>query len=103
MTEQTAKLQIFPKEYQADIERAVQILRKGGCSEVHVFGSVAEGRTRKGSDIDLAVRGCRPESFFSLLGELLTELEHPVDLVDLDRESRLVGFLQKHRLLVHVG
>ena len=103
MTGQISTLQIFPEDYRADIERAVQILRRGGCSEVHVFGSVAEGRTRKGSDIDLAVRGCQPERFFSLLGELLTELEHPVDLIDLDRESRLVGFLQKHWLLVHVG
>ena len=95
--------QVFSEEYREDIERAVEILREGGCREVHVFGSVAEGRTRKGSDIDLAVRGCPPRSFFSLLGKLLTELEHPVDLLDLDRESRLVEFLQKHELLVHVG
>ena len=76
MTVQASGLEVFPEEYRADIER---------------------------SDLDLAVRGCPPRSFFPLLGELLTELEHSVDLVDLDRESRLVGFLQKHELLVHVG
>lgn len=103
MTIQASGLEVFPEEYRADIERAVQILREGGCQEVHVFGSVAQGRTREGSDLDLAVRGCPPRSFFPLLGRLLTELEHPVDLVDLDRESRLVDFLQRHEMLVHVG
>jgi len=61
-------LETFPKAYRADIERAVQILREGGCQEVHVFGSVAEGRIRKGSDLNLAVRGCPPRNFFPLLG-----------------------------------
>jgi predicted nucleotidyltransferase len=103
MTIQASGLEVFPEEYRADIERAVQLLKTGGCREVYVFGSVVEGRTREGSDLDLAVRGCPPGSFFPLLGELLTELEHSVDLVDLDREPRLVGFLQKHELLVHVG
>ena len=102
MTVQASGLEVFPEEYRADIERAVQILRAGGCREVYVFGSVAEDRTREGSDLDLAVRGCPPRNFFPLLGRLLIELDHSVDLVDLDRGSRLVGFLQKHELLVHV-
>ena len=95
--------EVFPAEYRPDIERAIEILREGGCREILVFGSVAEGQTRKGSDIDLAVRGCPPGDFFKLLGRLLMELRHPVDLVDLDREPRLAGFLERHELLVHVG
>ena len=103
MTVPASGLEVFPEEYRTDIERAVQILRAGGCREVYVFGSVAEDRTREGSDLDLAVSGCPPRNFFPLLGRLLTELDHSVDLIDLDRESRLVGFLQNHELLVHVG
>ena len=103
MTSHPSALDTFVPEYRADIERAIEILKGGGCTEVHVFGSVAEDRTRVGSDIDLAVRGCPPGSFFSLLGSLLMELEHPVDLVDLDRVPRLTSFLQRHELLVHVG
>jgi predicted nucleotidyltransferase len=103
MIVRAAELGAMPEEYRADIERAVRILKEGGCSEVHVFGSVADGRSREESDIDLAIRGCPPGKFFSLLGKLLSELKHPVDLIDLDRDSRLVSFLQKHELLVHVG
>ena len=103
MKSRETNLESFPQEYRSDIERAVEILKEGGCREVHVFGSVAEGRAREGSDLDLAVGGCPPRSFFRLLGRLLTELEHPVDLVNLDTASRLREFLRKHELLVHVA
>ncbi len=103
MTASPSTLDAFVLEYREDIESATRILKEGGCQEVHVFGSVAEDRPRAGSDIDLAVRGCPPGAFFALLGSLLMELEHPVDLVDLDREPRLAALLQKHGLLVHVG
>ena len=103
MTVSELGLDRFPPEYHVDIRRAVEILKQGGCAEVHVFGSVAEGRVREGSDLDLAVRGCPPERFFALLGQLLTQLEHPVDLVDLDGDARIAAFLSEHQLAVHVG
>ena len=93
----------LPVEYRSDIDRAVRILRQGGCTEVHLFGSIAEGRVMARSDIDLAVRGCPPEKFFTLLGELMVELEHAVDLVDLDADKGLAQFLQQHAELLHVG
>ena len=93
----------FPPEFHADLQRAVEILKEGGCTEVHVFGSVAEGRVREGSDLDLAVRGCPPGRFFILLGRLLAELEHPVDLVDLDRDQRISAFLTEHQLTINLG
>lgn len=74
----------IPEAFQPDIERAVKILKDGGCTEVFLFGSLAEGCSRPDSDIDLAVRGCPPREFFRIYGELMWELEHKVDLVDLD-------------------
>jgi len=93
----------LPTEYKRDIDRAVQILRQGGCTEVHLFGSIAEDRVTSRSDSDLAVRGCPPEKFFALLGELMVELEHAIDLVDLDADKELAEFLQQHGELLHVG
>lgn len=103
MTRSDPFLDRFPTGFHADIKRAVQILTEGGCAEIHVFGSVADGKAREGSDLDLAVRGCPPERFFPLLGRLLAELEHSVDLVDLDRDRRIADFLTKHELAVHVA
>lgn len=33
----------FPAEYREDIERAIAILKAGGCREIYLFGSLAEG------------------------------------------------------------
>lgn len=75
----------LPASYSRDLDRAVEILRELGCTEVYLFGSLARGDIHPGSDIDLAVRGCPPKRFFRAIGRLLTGLEHPADLVDLDR------------------
>ena len=72
----------IPASHRKDIDRAVRILTEGGCQEVYVFGSLAEGASREASDTDLAVRGCPPGMFFHLLGRLLLELEHPVGPID---------------------
>jgi len=71
--------------------------------EIFLFGSAAAGKVRDGSDIDLAVRGCPQDHFFQLLGNLLLELDHPVDLVDLDTQDDFVQYLQREGVLLRVG
>jgi predicted nucleotidyltransferase len=92
----------IPEAFRADVERAVQILRAGGCTDVFVFGSVAAGDA-EAADLDLAVRGCPPDRFFHLLGRLLMELDHPVDLVDLDVGGLFAEYLEQEGELVQVG
>lgn len=92
-----------PQQYQNDLERAVKILRDGGCTEVYLFGSLTSGKQHQRSDIDLAVRGCPPGQFFHLLGELLFKLDYPVDLVDLDKEDPFVEFLIKKGKLQQIA
>lgn len=84
--------QIAPS-VQHDLEQAMTILKEGGCSAVFLFGSAAKGTMHAQSDLDLAVRGCPPQRYFYLLGRLLADLEHAVDLVDLDIPSPFVDFL----------
>lgn len=93
----------IPEAFQPDIERAVKILKDGGCTEVFLFGSLAEGCSRPDSDIDLAVRGCPTGEFFYLYGQLLGQLEHKVDLVRLDRPNPFTEHLQKHEELLRLG
>ena len=96
-------LRAAPAEVQRDIARGAAVLRAGGCREVYVFGSAADGRAGPGSDIDFAVRGCPPERFYALQGELLLTLGRPADLVDLDVDADLTAFLEREAVLVHVG
>jgi predicted nucleotidyltransferase len=88
--------------FREDIERAIQILKEEGCTEIHLFGSVATGETRAESDIDLAVRGCPPGRFFHTLGRLMMALDHSVDLVDLDSDDPFAEFLQQKRRLLRI-
>ena len=102
MKTHVSKLHKFPAEYREDIKRAIEILKAGGCREIYLFGSLAEGRSHKGSDIDLGVRGCPPQRFFSLFGRLLMQLNHSVDLVNLDRQTHLSILIKKHGSLIHM-
>lgn len=98
-----ASASAIPDEYRADVARAVEICKAEGCQEIFIFGSVAANRHRPQSDLDIAVRGCPPKNFYRLLGRLMDELTHPVDLVDLDTEIRVAEFLEREDQLVHVG
>ena len=93
----------FPKAYRKDIYRAVEILKEEGCSHVFLFGSLPAGKVRDGSDIDLAVRGCPKGSFFHLLGRLSLGLDHPVDLVSLDRQDAFACYLEEEGDILQVG
>lgn len=92
----------IPEMYRKDVQRAAQILKEVGCSQVYLFGSLASGRNRRDSDIDLAVRGCPKGQYFHILGRLLIELDHPVDLVLLDRHDPFGAFLQEYQELVEI-
>lgn len=87
--------------YRADIRRAAEILRDAGCTDVYLFGSVSRGD--EGADIDLAVRGCPRGRFFHILGRLLLELNHPVDLVDLDRSDAFSRYLEEEGELQQIA
>jgi len=96
------ELETLPKPYKQDIDRAVQILKEEGCTEIYLFGSVATGETHERSDIDLAVRGCPPGRFFHTFGRLMMTLDHSVDLVDLDEPSIFVRYLLHSGDLVRI-
>ncbi len=90
-------------DFKMDIDRAIEILKKGGCSDIFLFGSLLTGEHRTISDIDLAIRGCPKGSFFHLLGRLLFELKYSVDLVNLDSQDAFSRYLQKEGELIQIG
>ncbi|MBI1878127.1 MAG: nucleotidyltransferase domain-containing protein [Chloroflexi bacterium] len=92
-----------PETYRRSLLRAVEILKQAGCTDVFLFGSVVTGHIKENSDIDLAVRGCPKGKFFHLLGQLLLELDHPIDLVSLDSQDAFARYLEQAGELVRVG
>ena len=93
----------IPAAFREDIQRATEILKGVGCTDVYLFGSLVNGEAGARSDIDLAVRGCPKNRFFQALGKLLVELDRPVDLVDLDQADAFAKYLEANEELVRVA
>ena len=93
----------LPISFREDMHRAISILKESGCTEVYLFGSLIEGKTRTRSDIDIAIRGCPAGKFFSILGKLLLTLDHPVDLVNLDNQDAFAKYLENEGRLLQIG
>lgn len=92
----------IPGRYRDDIRRAAEILKAAGCKDIFLFGSLANGNAKENSDIDIAVSGCPNGEYFSLLGKLLMEIHHPIDLIDLDKRDEFSQYLLEEGGLIHV-
>jgi hypothetical protein len=66
-----------------DLSPLVGVLREYGAKRVFLFGSMARGDERSGSDVDLACEGLPPGRFFEAWGKLLLSTGREVDLLDL--------------------
>lgn len=93
----------IPDSHRRDVENAVKILEDFGCKEIYIFGSLVDGPVTPESDIDIAVKGIPPGSFFTVLAKLMMQLEHPVDLVNLEKGNRFGTMLQKEGYLHRVA
>ena len=85
------------------IRRAAEILKAEGAQEIYLFGSEAAGTAGKGSDVDLAVAGLPPASFYHAVGLLSGVLGRPLDLVDLDEPTPFTEYLKRKGKLRRVA
>lgn len=99
----TSLIKRLPGDYRRDVDKAIHILTDEGCEEIYLFGSLATGKTSSKSDIDLAVKGLNDRIFFEVLGKLLVALDHPVDLLSMEDETRFVALLKKRGEFIRVA
>ncbi len=85
------------------VRQAVAALIEAGAREVYLFGSSARRVDRPESDVDLAVVGLPPQSFFRAVGLARRVLKRPVDLVDLDEANPFTDYLKESGELRRVG
>lgn len=79
---------------EADKNAVLRCARKYNVATVILFGSaLAEGVQAR--DIDLGVKGIKPELFFKFYGELSRQLSKEVDLVDLSHKSLFNTLVEK--------
>ena len=93
----------IPASHRHDVKKALEILRKAGCGEIYIFGSLVDGTVTSKSDIDLAVKGIPPEFYFKVLARLIMQLDHPVDLIDLEEDNRFSQMIRREGNLRRVN
>ena len=94
----------LPERYKKDIEKAVEILKSRGCTEVYLFGSLAIGNYHEKSDIDLGIKGLAGKLYFKTWVEIEDVVNSEIDLVDFDGEdNRFAKFMFQIGECVRVG
>lgn len=69
--------------FKKDISEIVRISREYDAEEVFLFGSCLE-ELESANDIDIAVKGVKPEKFFEMYGKILGAAENEIDLVPIE-------------------
>ena len=96
--------QKLPEAFEKDIEKAVDILKKAGCEEIYIFGSLAKGNFNEESDIDFAVKGLPKGLFYKVGAELNSAMEHFFDLIKIDDPlDRFSNFIQENEVFIRVA
>lgn len=73
------------EDRRAKLAEAGALLREGhGATAAWLFGSLASELTHEKSDVDIAVSGLPPKSYWAALGELSELFDCDVDLVPLE-------------------
>lgn len=93
----------IPSPFREDVEKAISILKKHGASEIYIFGSIADGSFNDNSDIDIAVRGIRPELYLKACADITFIIDRKVDLLNMDTQERFVKMLERRRELIRVA
>jgi predicted nucleotidyltransferase len=71
---------------ETDKEIIHQYAKKYNVSSIILFGSSLE-KDKKANDIDIGVKGIKPQLFFKFYAVLYKYLSKPVHLIDLTRKS----------------
>jgi len=92
----------LPESFASDINKAIVILKEIGFEELYLFGSLAKNTYNDDSDIDLAVKGLPDNKFFYALGKLYIELDHNIDLINLDKPSDFNHLIINNKELLQI-
>ncbi len=85
----------------SDLQAIRDVSRRYQVKRVLLFGS-SLGAADKAQDIDLAVEGIAPETFFTYYGDLMMRLSKPVDVVDLSNPSKFNALIMRDGLPIYV-
>ena len=93
----------LPSPFREDLEKAISILKKYGVSEIYIYGSLADGSYNENSDIDINVRGLKPELYLKACADITFTVDRKVDLLNMDTQEKFAQMLENLKELVRVA
>jgi predicted nucleotidyltransferase len=86
--------------FEREIAKIITISKEFDVEKVLLFGSCLD-EIESAQDIDIAVKGVKPEKFFELYGKILGVVDSQIDLIPLEdtREHFAKRILEKGRLI----
>ena len=93
----------IPVQYHKDLEKAISIFKRYGCTEIYIFGSLAKGSFSENSDIDFAVKGLKKGDFYKVGALLNMEMDHNFDLIKLDHDDSFSRFIAENEVFLRVA
>jgi predicted nucleotidyltransferase len=86
--------------FEHELAKIIRISKEFGVEQVILFGSCLED-IESAQDIDIAVKGVKPEKFFEMYGKILGVVDNEIDLIPLEdtREHFRKRILEKGKLL----
>jgi predicted nucleotidyltransferase len=93
----------IPEDYQADIQKAAELLKNEGCEAVFLFGSMVTGKIHQNSDIDIGITGLPPKRFFRVYAYLDKAVSNRIDLVDFDLNKDFYHLLNSLGEVIKIG
>ncbi|MFH1859576.1 MAG: nucleotidyltransferase domain-containing protein [bacterium] len=86
--------------FENELVKIISISKDFGAEKVFLFGSCLEG-AESAQDIDVAVKGVKPENFFEMYGKILCVVNSEIDLIPLEetREHFAKRILEKGKLI----
>ena len=83
-----------------ELAKIIRISKEFGVEKVLLFGSCVE-EVESVKDIDIAVKGVKPEQFFEMYGRILGVIDSEVDLIPLEdaREHFSKRILEKGKVI----
>ncbi|MFH1612597.1 MAG: nucleotidyltransferase domain-containing protein [bacterium] len=83
-----------------ELDKIVDISKDFGAEKVLLFGSCLEN-IKLARDIDIAIKGVKPENFFEMYGKILGVVNIEIDLIPLEetRKHFAKRILEKGKLI----
>ncbi len=83
-----------------DKEFIINCGKRYQVSSIYLFGSSLED-DKDSNDIDLGVKGIKPDKFFKFYGELMRNLSKPIDIVDLSINSSFNRIIEAKAIKIY--